>query len=166
MPLLLILNLILLKRAAFDLQEGKKKPPASERGGKRVKNRLEAEIAANGKTTSATVRTWDRGVRHPRISKAGERRKQPGVFQEWIDALEVRVVQDIQRGGMEFKRSAFAEFDPLGDGSIRRVGDRIRYDVSSSITKWCAEDFISLATIGDEANLILLNSDRSNGDRK
>src|ERR1043166_7645209 len=120
MPLLLILMLILLKRAAFDLHAQEIKKPASGLAGQRLLQQavLERDLAGEVDGTR-------RAVALRNISKTVECAMQTGVIHERINAAEVRMVEDVQEGGAELEVRFLAQFDALDKGEVSDIRDLI-----------------------------------------
>jgi len=99
------------------------------------------------------------GVRHAGIGKAHKwsllTRREPGVLNIGIDALEVGMIEHVLERCIEFQAGAFIQLDVFKNGKIGDVGDRILGEVAAS-TKRCAKNALRSRGIDDVTDGVLL----------
>ena len=95
----------------------------------------------------------DRGITKAYARRSGS----TGIFQEWIDAGIVGMVENIDEAGAEFKRCAFAQLDSFTQRDVRDVADGILRNVAWNIAEGRAKNGLGGSAVNDEPHLIVLN---------
>jgi hypothetical protein len=97
-------------------------------------------------------------VGEARITETGELLLQSGVFHEGINAQEVRMVEDVDGGGVEIDADPLRKLDSLKYGDVADVGDRVLGNVARGIAERRAEDGLRGPRVDDVVDLVCVYS--------
>src|SRR5205814_575119 len=141
--------MILLKARARGWRKEQKKP-ASELAGRRVvtASLLEGDLAGEEDGARRAIRLFH-------IAKTVERASETRIFNERINATEIRMVEGVQEAGVELKVRFLAQFNVLDDREVRDIRDLIPHRVARRVAERRAEHPLRSVRVDDEAHVFI-----------